>query len=31
MERTLKIPQFKTEGDEARWWVENQDKAGKAV
>jgi predicted DNA binding CopG/RHH family protein len=24
MEQTLKVPQFKTEGDEARWWVENQ-------
>ena len=29
MEQTLKIPQFKTEGDEARWWVENQDKLAK--
>jgi hypothetical protein len=26
MERTLKVPEFKTEGDEARWWVENQDR-----
>src|SRR5277367_1644925 len=25
MEQTLKVPEFKTEGDEARWWVENQD------
>jgi predicted DNA binding CopG/RHH family protein len=25
MEQTLKVPQFETEGDEARWWVENQD------
>jgi hypothetical protein len=25
MERTLKVPEFKTEGDEARWWIENQD------
>ena len=25
MEQTLKIPEFKNEGDEARWWVENQD------
>lgn len=24
MEQTLKIPKFKTEGDEARWWAENQ-------
>jgi predicted DNA binding CopG/RHH family protein len=24
MEQTLKIPEFKNEGDEARWWVENQ-------
>jgi predicted DNA binding CopG/RHH family protein len=28
MERTLKVPEFKTEGDEARWWVENQDRLG---
>jgi predicted DNA binding CopG/RHH family protein len=26
MEQTLKVPEFKTEGDEARWWVENQDR-----
>jgi predicted DNA binding CopG/RHH family protein len=25
MEQTLKVPEFKTEGDEARWWVEKQD------
>jgi predicted DNA binding CopG/RHH family protein len=25
MERTLKVPKFKTERDEADWWVENQD------
>jgi predicted DNA binding CopG/RHH family protein len=25
MNQTLKIPEFKTEGDEARWWAENQD------
>lgn len=25
MEQTLKIPEFKNEGEEARWWVENQD------
>jgi predicted DNA binding CopG/RHH family protein len=25
MEQTLKIPEFKTERDEAQWWVENQD------
>jgi predicted DNA binding CopG/RHH family protein len=25
MDRTLKIPDLKTEGDEARWWAENQD------
>jgi predicted DNA binding CopG/RHH family protein len=25
MEQTLKIPEFKNEDDEARWWVENQD------
>jgi len=25
MEQTLKIPEFKSEGEEARWWVENQD------
>jgi hypothetical protein len=24
MEQTLKIPKFKTEDDEARWWAENQ-------
>ena len=24
MEQTLKVPHFETEGDEARWWVENQ-------
>jgi predicted DNA binding CopG/RHH family protein len=24
MEEALKVPQFKSEGDEARWWVENQ-------
>jgi hypothetical protein len=24
MEQTLKVPEFKTEGEEARWWVENQ-------
>jgi predicted DNA binding CopG/RHH family protein len=24
MEQNLKVPEFKTEGDEARWWVENQ-------
>jgi predicted DNA binding CopG/RHH family protein len=24
MEQTLKVPAFETEGDEARWWVENQ-------
>lgn len=26
MERTLKIPEFKAERDEAHWWAENQDK-----
>src|SRR5271168_2218349 len=25
MGQTLKIPEFKTEGDEARWWAENQE------
>jgi hypothetical protein len=25
MEQTLKVPEFKSEGDEARWWSENQD------
>lgn len=25
MDRTLKIPDLKTEGEEARWWTENQD------
>lgn len=25
MDKTLKIPKFKTEGDEARWWFENKD------
>jgi hypothetical protein len=25
MEQTLKVPEFKTERDEAQWWVENQD------
>src|SRR5580700_95435 len=25
MEQTLKIPEFRNEADEARWWVENQD------
>jgi predicted DNA binding CopG/RHH family protein len=25
MVEILKIPQFETEGDEARWWTENQD------
>jgi predicted DNA binding CopG/RHH family protein len=25
MEQTLKVPEFKSESDEARWWVENQD------
>jgi predicted DNA binding CopG/RHH family protein len=29
MEQTLKVPEFKTEADEARWWVENQDKLAK--
>lgn len=24
MEQILKVPEFKTEGDEARWWFENQ-------
>jgi predicted DNA binding CopG/RHH family protein len=24
MEKRLKIPEFKTEADEARWWAENQ-------
>ncbi len=26
MEQTLKVPEFKTEGEEARWWAENQGK-----
>jgi hypothetical protein len=25
MEQTLKVPEFKNEGDEARWWAKNQD------
>ena len=25
MEQTLKVPEFKTERDEAQWWVESQD------
>jgi predicted DNA binding CopG/RHH family protein len=25
MEQTLKVPEFKTERDEAHWWVENRD------
>jgi predicted DNA binding CopG/RHH family protein len=25
MEQTLKVPEFKSEADEARWWSENQD------
>jgi len=25
MDQNLKIPEFKSEDDEARWWVENQD------
>ena len=25
MEQTLKVPEFKTERDEAQWWVQNQD------
>jgi predicted DNA binding CopG/RHH family protein len=29
MEQTVKIPEFKTEGDEARWWAENRDKLAK--
>jgi predicted DNA binding CopG/RHH family protein len=29
MEQTLKIPEFKSEGEEARWWVENQDRLTK--
>ena len=24
MEQTLKVPDFETEGEEARWWAENQ-------
>jgi hypothetical protein len=24
MEKKLKVPKFKNEGDEARWWAENQ-------
>jgi len=28
MEQILKIPQFETEGDEARWWAENQGQLG---
>jgi predicted DNA binding CopG/RHH family protein len=24
MEQILKVPEFKTEGEEARWWAENQ-------
>ncbi len=26
MEQILKVPEFKTEGDEARWWAENPDR-----
>ena len=29
MEQALKIPKFKTEGDEARWWFENKDQLAK--
>jgi predicted DNA binding CopG/RHH family protein len=26
MNQTLKVPEFGDEGDEARWWAENQDR-----
>jgi predicted DNA binding CopG/RHH family protein len=29
MEQTLKAPDFRTEGEEAHWWVENQDQLAK--
>jgi predicted DNA binding CopG/RHH family protein len=29
MDRTIKIPKFKAEGDEARWWFENKDQLAK--
>ena len=29
MEQTLRVPKFKSEGDEARWWVENKERLTK--